>query len=141
MGDCRYFFHPGIRFECIGCGTCCTGEPGVVTATLEEGNAIARHLRRPLADLTPHLLIPVKSGYHIREYPDGRCTFHDQGCRIYPVRPRQCRTYPFWVSNLRSRYRWKNVVRQCPGIGQGRRYTSQEILAILNGELAERENI
>jgi hypothetical protein len=51
--------------------------------------------------------------------------------RIYPVRPLQCRTYPFWFQNLRSEKKWRLTGTACPGIGQGRRYSKDEILALL----------
>ena len=42
-----------------------------------------------------------------------------KGCVIYPVRPAQCRTWPFWESNLRSRKNWDSIAEGCPGIGRG----------------------
>jgi len=65
----RYFFHDGLHFQCTGCGTCCTGDPGIVAVSHREAAAIARYLGQPLADLVRDPLLPVKSGYHIREYP------------------------------------------------------------------------
>ena len=38
---------------------------------------------------------------------------------VYPVRPAQCRTWPFWNSNLESEETWKEVVSVCPGSGCG----------------------
>ena len=38
---------------------------------------------------------------------------------IYPVRPTQCRTWPFWEDNLKSPQAWKNASergRGCPGM-------------------------
>ena len=74
-------------------------------------------------------------GPRISEHPDGRCVFYgDDGCAVYAVRPRQCRTFPFWVRNLRSAERWGRVAAACPGIGAGRRYSKERILEILSRE-------
>ena len=51
----------------------------------------------------------------------GRCVFlsPDNRCRIYAVRPLQCRTYPYWPETLSSRAAWRREARRCEGIGQG----------------------
>ncbi len=38
------------------------------------------------------------------------------GCSIYSVRPAQCRTWPFWESNLGSAKDWKASAKGCPGM-------------------------
>ena len=42
------------------------------------------------------------------------------GGRVYPVRPLQCRTYPFWPEVLASRQAWQREARRCEGINRGR---------------------
>ena len=36
----------------------------------------------------------------LRERANGECVFWDRqaGCTVYPARPAQCRTWPFWES-------------------------------------------
>ena len=36
----------------------------------------------------------------LRERANGDCVFWDRkaGCTVYPARPAQCRTWPFWES-------------------------------------------
>ena len=126
-----YFFDDGIRFTCRGCGTCCTGEPGIVRISDDEIVRLAGHLTVSVESVAERYLYRLQNGYGIRELADGRCIFFESGCRIYPVRPMQCRTYPFWVSTLRSIERWQATCRQCPGIGTGRLYDREEILTIL----------
>jgi Fe-S-cluster containining protein len=48
-------------------------------------------------------------------------------CIIYPVRPGQCRTWPFWSDNLTNPNAWNKAAQKCPGINQGRLYTCDEI--------------
>ena len=128
----RYFFDSGIRFQCQRCGACCTGAPGVIRVSDEEAMAIADFLDQPVQEAIDALLYPWENGYSIREDDDGRCLFYDEGCRIYPVRPRQCRTFPFWTAILRSQDRWDSVRRSCRGVGKGRLFAKHEILDILN---------
>ncbi len=130
-----YFFDDGIRFQCQGCGTCCTGAPGVVRVDVPEIVAIAAFLDRSVGEIIDAFVFPWEDGHSIKEDADGRCLFYDDGCRIYPVRPRQCRTFPFWVSIMRAEFHWHATCRQCPGIGTGRRYTKTEILDVLESSL------
>ncbi len=124
----RYFFDDGIRFSCRRCGACCTGEPGIISVDPTEIARIAAFLGLPLEGFQRDHVVATVQGPSLRERPDGRCHFYEKGCRIYPVRPTQCRTWPFWVENLRNPRRWAAVCRECPGIGTGRSYTREEIL-------------
>jgi Fe-S-cluster containining protein len=127
-----YFFDDGIRFACRRCGACCTGAPGVVRVDEPEIAGIAAYLGIPAARVVEDCLFPWENGHSIKENPDGSCLFFRDGCRIYPVRPRQCRTFPFWFANLRSQARWESIRSECPGIGTGRLYTKTDILDILS---------
>jgi len=125
--DRRYFFDDGLRFACQRCGACCGGAPGLVWVGGREAAAIADFMHCPSA-AAAEFFIPRGQGFAVREYSDGRCWFYEQGCRIYPLRPMQCRIYPFWLVHLRSEESWQAAARQCPGIGQGRLYTRAAIL-------------
>ena len=129
--SCSCFFDRGLRFECQQCGRCCTGEPGTVYVAPDEVKAIADSLGLPEKAFIADLLYPFRDGYSIKEDKQGNCLLYADGCRIYPVRPRQCRTWPFWFKNLRSSYAWKQTASQCPGIGKGPVYTRDEILACM----------
>lgn len=48
-------------------------------------------------------------------------------CQIHSARPTQCRTWPFWGDNLRSRGRWERAAQSCEGIGRGSRVPLHEI--------------
>ena len=37
-------------------------------------------------------------------------------CSIYHARPTQCRTWPFWLSNLKSPRAWAEAAEDCPGM-------------------------
>lgn len=58
----------------------------------------------------------------------GRCVFWGKdGCQIYEQRPLQCRTYPFWVTNLVDVDAWRRLGKTCHGVNQGRRWSPGEI--------------
>ncbi|MCB2144924.1 MAG: YkgJ family cysteine cluster protein [Deltaproteobacteria bacterium] len=127
-----YFFDEGIRFECRRCGDCCTGDPGIVRVNEREIECIAAYLGTPISAVVETFIYSWEDGHSIKEASDGRCLFFEDGCRIYPARPTQCRTFPFWFANLRSEARWKKIRHQCPGIGTGHLYSKADILAILS---------
>ena len=66
----------------------------------------------------------------LREFPNGDCVFFDsetRKCQVYEARPRQCRTWPFWTSNLKSPEAWEETCRVCPGSGKGKLYQLEHI--------------
>ena len=65
----------------------------------------------------------------LKEKANGDCVFYDRqaGCTIYPVRPRQCRTWPFWESNVATPEAWQKTCVVCPGAGQGELISEEEI--------------
>ena len=65
----------------------------------------------------------------LKEKANGDCVFYDRqaGCTIYPVRPRQCRTWPFWESNVVTPEAWQKTCVVCPGTGQGELISEEEI--------------
>jgi Fe-S-cluster containining protein len=68
----------------------------------------------------------------LREFPNGDCVFFDtenRKCTVYNARPRQCRTWPFWDSNLKSPEAWAATCEVCPGSGKGKLYQIEHIEA------------
>lgn len=65
----------------------------------------------------------------LREKANGDCVFYDAqvGCTIYPVRPRQCQTWPFWQGNVKTPEDWQETCEICPGSGQGKLFSAEEI--------------
>ncbi len=124
-----YFFSEGLRFECTRCGACCTGEPGIIRVTDAEIAAIAAYLQMSLEEVRSGYVRMNDQGSGIRERVDGACVFWiGDGCAIYPVRPLQCRLYPFWFRLLRNPDAWESERKRCPGIGRGRLWSEEEIL-------------
>jgi len=130
-----YFFDQGIHFECQRCGACCTGDPGIIYIGKQELVRIAEYLSLKVPLFIEKYLYSINEGYSIREHADGRCSFYENGCTIYPVRPNQCKTFPFWFENLRSAKKWKRMCKECPGIGCGPLYSKEQILELIQSNM------
>jgi len=130
-----YFFDQGIRFECQRCGACCTGEPGIIYVDNDEVLRITEYLSIRISVFIEKYLYPIREGHSILEHDDGRCFFYEDGCKIYPVRPDQCKTFPFWFENLRSFKKWQRISKECPGIGCGRLYSKTQIIEIIHSTM------
>ena len=123
------WYSEGLRFTCTMCGKCCTGEPGWVWVDEEELAAIAKFRGESLKEVRAIYTMKGARGMSLREKANGDCVFYDreQGCTVYPVRPRQCRTWPFWESNVETPEDWRHTCEICPGSGQGELIPAEEI--------------
>lgn len=125
------WYKDGLRFKCTGCGDCCTGSPGYVWVTNDEIAAIAAHLEMDVKTFEVSFVKKVGVRKTLAEMPGNYdCVFLDsetRKCRVYSVRPRQCRTWPFWDSNLRTPDAWAETCRVCPGSGKGQLYQLEQI--------------
>ncbi|QEG39685.1 YkgJ family cysteine cluster protein [Roseimaritima ulvae] len=126
------WYHEGLRFECSGCGDCCSGEPGFVWVEPEEIAAMAEKMEMPVPEFEDKFVREESEGKSLIEYPDGDCIFLEpetRKCIVYEARPVQCRTWPFWNSNLTSKRAWKETCDVCPGSGVGKLYSLEQIEA------------
>lgn len=123
------WYSAGLRFECTRCGNCCTGEPGYVWLDANEIARIAEAVDLTEAEFKAVYTKKAPRGLTLREKSNGDCIFYDRekGCTIYSLRPKQCRTWPFWESNLASPKSWERMQRGCPGAGQGDLIPLEEI--------------
>ncbi|MBA3236758.1 MAG: YkgJ family cysteine cluster protein [Parachlamydiaceae bacterium] len=112
------WFSSGLRFKCTGCGQCCTGAPGHVWVTDDEIASIADYLKMTIDEFRMKYLRLVGDRESLLE--DSRtfdCIFlKDKKCKIYPVRPSQCQTFPWWPYNLQSEAQWNEAGKDCEGI-------------------------
>jgi uncharacterized protein len=121
--DASVWYAQGLTFECAQCARCCSGAPGYVWVTLDDIRQSAAHLRLSIDDFTRRYIRKIGQRYALTEKFNYDCTFLTRdaagksGCLIYPVRPMQCRTWPFWNENLQSPDHWRRAAGKCPGIG------------------------
>ena len=123
------WYQDGLRFRCTQCGNCCTGAPGFVWVNEEEVAAIADHRGLSRTETEAVYTRPEGRGRSLKEKANGDCVFYDraQGCTVYPARPPQCRTWPFWESNVATPEDWQATCQSCPGSGQGDLIPVEEI--------------
>ena len=126
------WFKDGLRFQCTQCGDCCTGAPGYVWVNQEEIEALAREVKLEVDEFEKRYVRKVGVRKSLREYADGACVFFDteaRKCTVYGARPRQCKTWPFWESNVKTEKAWKQTCEVCPGSGKGQIVSVEQILA------------
>ena len=124
------WYRDGLRFTCTGCGDCCTGAPGYVWVNQEEIDAMAEIVGMDRATFEETYVRQIGIRRSLHEYPNGDCVFFDpeeRNCLVYSARPRQCRTWPFWDSNLRTPEDWERTCQECPGSGKGKLHQLNEI--------------
>ena len=104
------WFEEGLQFTCTQCGNCCTGPPGAVWFTEDEGKAMAKKLEVSEDYFYKRYARKVGIRWSLTENViSGKydCVFLDResalpSCKLYEARPSQCRTWPFWSENLTS---------------------------------------
>lgn len=116
------WYHKGLKFRCTGCGDCCTGEPGYVWVNPAEIEALAKAVDLSVDQFLKKYTRSIGARTSLIEFDNGDCVFFDaesRKCAVYLDRPRQCRTWPFWESNLATPEDWAETGESCPGVGQG----------------------
>lgn len=119
-----FFEKQPLRFSCTQCGKCClTAGDYYVYLTEAESELIRDRLQLSRSWFRRRYLEHLEEGERVlASGKDGRCIFLDADgqCRVYSVRPLQCRTYPFWPELTRSAGAWNNEARRCEGINRGK---------------------
>jgi Fe-S-cluster containining protein len=117
------WYKEGLKFKCTQCGECCTGAPGYIWVTEEEIQKMAEFKQMSLDAFCATFVKKVNGKLSLLEHSSALnsnrfdCVFlKDKKCSIHPVRPTQCRTFPWWPSHLKSPQTWKNAAKQCEGI-------------------------
>lgn len=119
------WYADGLCFACTQCGACCSGAPGYVWVDEDEVAGIAAQLGLQVAQFMRKHVRRVGLQHSLLEKPGGDCEFLKRlpdgktTCAIHAVRPTQCRTWPFWKSNVASPEDWVLTAADCPGMNQG----------------------
>ncbi|HEV2296296.1 MAG TPA: YkgJ family cysteine cluster protein [Tepidisphaeraceae bacterium] len=147
------WYAQGLNFTCTQCGNCCTGAPGYVWISRAEIALLAEHLKMTGEDVVERYCRKIDGKFSLKERrsPAGLydCIFlketkaprRDGGddnvvhtiraCTVYPVRPLQCRTWPFWPENLSSKQAWDHAAQRCHGMNaRGRTFSINQIHAV-----------
>ncbi|MBI5866506.1 MAG: YkgJ family cysteine cluster protein [Planctomycetes bacterium] len=142
--DAAVWYQDGLQFKCTQCGNCCGGAPGYVWVTPDEIRQIALHVGMDPAEFESRHTRAVGSRRSLLEIANGDCEFLERlsdgksRCTIHASRPLQCRTWPFWESNVQSQRTWTAAARGCPGMNQGEHHPLPVIQAALARNAAAR---
>jgi hypothetical protein len=134
-----YYERRPLRFECTGCGKCCTGTSDYfIAVSRAEQRRIQEHLGISWRWFRRRYLFRFDDETESLRMPGGRCEFlgDDNRCRIYKVRPLQCRTYPYWPELVGSLFSWRLETRRCEGIGRGEAIPLEHVRRMLQRQQA-----
>ena len=135
------WYAEGLQFSCTQCGRCCGGPPGYIWVSAEEIRKFAATLGMGEAQFRAKHVRRVGRRFSLYEKPNGDCEFLGRDasgkafCTAYEARPVQCRTWPFWSSNVESEKEWRLTARTCPGINTGTHHPLPVIQAALQRNL------
>ena len=137
------WYDNGVEFSCRMCGHCCSGEPGSVFLSDKSIDDISSFLGMDRQEFIQKYTRQVDMGTYrqisLKERDDYSCVFlGEKGCTIYPVRPLQCMTYPFWPYLFEDRALWEAEKSNCPGIGSGEHHDANEIRRLVRQTLLEK---
>lgn len=141
----QLWYRDGLSFSCTQCGNCCTGGPGYVWISQEEIARMAQYLEISTQELLEKYCRKLGERISLQERRTAEgnydCIFLEEEpgtrkriCTVYPVRPLQCRTWPFWDGNLASKENWDRAGRRCPGMDRGKKYSLKQIEALRTAE-------
>jgi Fe-S-cluster containining protein len=136
-----FYEHQPLRFECTRCGRCCVAGDGYyLFLGGNEAEDIRGHLNLSRSWFRRRYLRRLQNGDLVASWDsDGRCVFLDTrgACTVYPVRPLQCRTYPFWPEIVCRQTDWRRESRRCEGIDRGAEVPVARIRRLVNACLSQ----
>ena len=91
------------EFHCRCCGACCRIKDGIVRVSDAEISRIAAYLGMNEGEFIANEteLAPDRKGLVPKSRADGACVYLDENnlCRLNPVKPDKCRSFPFEWTN------------------------------------------
>ena len=100
-------------FRCQGCGACCRIPNGIVRVSDGEISRIAGYLGVTEAEFIEKEtdVAPDRRGLVLKSRLDDSCVWltEDNRCRIHPVKPDKCRSFPYEWTN-------RDSGEVCPGL-------------------------
>ena len=138
----KTFYSEGLRFTCTRCSSCCRGTPGYVFLSKNDLVLLVSELKMEYNDFIDtycRWVRGVMGNFRLSliEKSNYDCIFWDNGCVVYPARPIQCSSFPFWYSNIVSQDAWNESARSCPGMGKGTLHSAEVIEDWLRQQLSQ----
>lgn len=136
----KVWYSGGLRFECTGCGRCCTEpEDGYVEVKARDARRLAAHLGMEVGRFREAFCERAGRGWRLR-MPKGVCPFlagDGKLCTVHDAKPDQCASFPWWPEVLASRRAWEAEAPRCEGVGRGDLIPAAEITARLRSARGE----
>ena len=138
-------YEKGISFKCQGSANCCVsrGKHGYVFLSKKDLKRLTNYFNHTLEEFKKKFCQTTDGYLHIKEVRNnGDCYFlENKRCSIYKARPTQCRTWPFWPENMKTKI-WNNeVLNFCPGIGKGKTINKNKIELLIIEDRKNSKNI
>jgi uncharacterized protein len=93
---------------------------GEVYLTEQDLLRIAAHLSTDPAEFEAKYVHRTTRSLRLRKPSDRQCLFHQNGrCSIHPIKPVQCRVFPFWPEIVETEASWNETALRCPGMNRG----------------------
>jgi Fe-S-cluster containining protein len=117
-----------MRFQCqSGCIKCCE-EKGFVYISEFDIVQLAEFLHLTVPDFETRYVYRTKNVSRLRVPRHAECPFlSSHGCTVHPVKPIQCRTFPFWPELVDDKKEWAKTAKWCPGIGKGSHVSTEHV--------------
>ncbi|MGC2210821.1 MAG: YkgJ family cysteine cluster protein [Candidatus Korobacteraceae bacterium] len=109
-----------MRFQCQpGCIACCE-QKGFVYLTCDDISRLAEHLEITCAEFRRRYLCGTAPLLRFRKQRHKQCPFLlADGCSVHPIKPLQCRSFPYWPELLASAGERREAATYCPGMNKG----------------------
>lgn len=125
------WYKEGLKFECTGCGKCCTGRGGYVWTNSEEIKKMAVLLGISVKEFKCRYVRSRDNRLALNEKKNAEgnfdCVFLEgKRCKVYQERPIQCQTFPWWEENLKSEESWALAALDCEGMDENASLVSFE---------------
>jgi Fe-S-cluster containining protein len=127
------------RFSCTQCSHCCRYDSGYVFLSQADLSTLVHFTQMSEEQFLEQYCRVVAYNNEQRlsliETKKFDCIFWKeelQGCSVYPARPLQCQTYPFWSGIIATQASWNAEAQNCLGMNQGAVYSADEVQRFLN---------
>lgn len=139
-------YENGIKFECQGSGKCCVSRDsyGFVYLSDKDLKRFSKYFKISIKKFKKNYCQFTDGFVHLIEKKklQGNCIFlKNKKCSVYISRPSQCRTWPFWNENMKTKVWNEDISINCPGVGKGNIIKSKTIEKLLKEDLLNEKDI
>ena len=127
-----------MRFQCQGSSNCCIsrGSYGFVYLSKKDILRLSKYTDLSIKDFIKLYCEKTYGFVHFKERrKNSECQFLEKKrCSIYKARPTQCRSWPFWSENMKTKIWNEEIQSFCPGIGKGKIIQQSQIEKNINDD-------